>query len=129
MTWLFPLRLRLGNHLRETGAVRRRELTAGHLEQGCDGTRRRAVEESLYDVPQRGAAQLRPRRRRLVDIAKPVLLVREMPLVLEEVEHRPHRGVARRVRQMVADVADQRAAEPIDDIHDLSLPATESRTW
>src|SRR3954470_13185218 len=125
MTWLPSLLFRLSDHLREPLPIRRRELPVRHLEQSGNGIRWRAIEERLHDVAQRRAPHLGAGGGRLVHVAEAILLVREVALVLEEVEHRPHGRVARRVREVLADVADRGAAEPVDDVHDLSLAATE----
>jgi hypothetical protein len=46
-------------------------------------------------------------------------------LGLEAGQHRPHRGIAGRIGEALANVFGGRLAEPEEDVHDLALAARE----
>jgi hypothetical protein len=61
------------------------------------------------------------------DVPWSVLLVTNVSFYLEKAKHRAHRGVAGRIWNVLEHLGRGRAAAPIDDIHDLSLAATQAR--
>src|SRR4051812_36686958 len=58
-----------------------------HVEERRDGLLRRPGEESRDDVLEGGAARALHRNRRGVHVPRPVLLVLELPLLLEDPQH------------------------------------------
>jgi hypothetical protein len=53
------------------------------------------------------------------------LLVAEVPLALEEPEHPANRGISGWIGKIGENVGGAGVAAPINDLHDLSLPAAE----
>ena len=83
-----------------------------------------ALRHSLWTAAIAGALD---RHRGRIDVAGAILLVLELPLVLEDAQHRPHRGVARRIRHFGEDLGSGGATEAVDHAHDLPLAAAELR--
>ena len=60
-----------------------------------------------------------------IDVAGTVLLVPDVPLVLENPQQRADRRIARRFRQRGLDLGRGRLASLIEDVEDLPLPAAQ----
>src|SRR5262249_45907852 len=95
------------------------------VEKGRHGLLRRTVEERLEDAGECWPAGALPGEARLVDIPVAVHGVADVPLVLEDTEHRAHGRVPGRIGQALEDLAGGRLALAVEDLHDLSFPPRE----
>src|SRR5207249_9327355 len=95
------------------------------VEQRRDGLFGGAVEESLKDVTQRGPLGVVARDSGPVDVARAVLFVPDVPLVLENPQHRANGRVARRVRERLLHVGRRGAPVLIQNVEDLPLAAAQ----
>src|SRR4030095_15298212 len=64
-----------------------------------NGLRGGTLEERVQDVPQGRASGVIARHFRQIDVARPFLVVPDLPLFLEDAQESAHGGVAGRVRQ------------------------------
>src|SRR5687767_4894618 len=83
----------------------------------------RAVEEGVDDVLERRLADNPARHHGQVDVAQPVGLVADVALGFEHAQLRAHGRIARLARQGLDEIGGRRAAELVEDVHDLLLAA------
>src|SRR4051812_37090039 len=62
------------------------------------------------------------------NVARPVLLVPHVSFFLEQAKHRAYRGITRWVGNVFEHLGGRCATASIDDVHDLSLAATQPRS-
>src|SRR5918996_1771417 len=89
------------------------------------------MKESAEQVPERRTLGHLARDSREVNVPRPVLLVAEVALRLENAEQRSHCCGMRRFGQPRMHLGSSRTSESVDHVHDLSLSAAErsSTRW
>ena len=60
------------------------------------------------------------------DVAATVLTNAKVSLLPQDADERAHRAVTGRIVHGLAHLGDGRLAEAVDDVHDLTFPATET---
>src|SRR5205823_5043807 len=114
-----------GNQRRQLISFLNRQLLAGHLQKRSRGSHWRPSEKCGYELPQSRLPRLCRSDRGRVDVAHPVPFVADVSLLLQQGQHSANGGIAGRVRQFRQDLRYTRLSEPIENLHDLALPAAE----
>ncbi len=78
-------------------------------------------------MPERRLPRRAPRYRRHVDVARALLIVVHVALFFEHAKLRPDGGIAGIAGQPRHHLAGRRAAEPVEDVHDLAFASGERR--
>src|SRR5262252_2852824 len=120
-----PSCLRLLHEIGDSIELVVRELRALAAQQRGDRALGGAVEECVDEMPQRGPARGAAWHGRRVDVAQPVLLVADVPFLLEHAQLGAHRRVIRVAGQIRHDLAGGRASAAIEDVHDLAFAPCE----
>src|SRR6266536_801153 len=107
--------------------LRVREPCRRKIEQRRDGLLGGTIEERVKELAQRRLERALAWHRGKKHVAWPVLLMPQMPLVLEYTQQRAHRGVAWRFRELIEHLGGSRAAGAVDHVHDFSFTTAQLR--
>src|SRR5262249_477264 len=86
-------------------------------------------EERLNEMPHGGLTNGVSRSRRHVDVSEALFFVPNMPLALQDAQLSANRGIVRFARKAGHDFISGRAAQPVQNVHDLPVTAAESGMW
>src|ERR1035437_4832287 len=123
--WSSTLLFAPGNQRRQVISFLSRQLLAGHLQKRSCGSHWRPLEKCGYELPRGRGPRLCRSDRGRVDVAHPDPFVAYVALLLQEGQHSANGGIAGRVRQFRQDLRYASLSKPIENLHDLALPAAE----
>src|SRR5213593_1339284 len=118
---------RVSDELAQAGQLRVGEACGREIEQRRDGLLRGTVEEGVQQLSQRRLPCALTRNGRHEHVAGAVLLMTQMPFLLEHPQERAHGGITRRIRELIEHLGGGGTAGPVDHVHDLPLPTAQLR--